>query len=170
MAPTRTKKHFSHVEIEQILAQARPCPFAPSHRPTVPTDQPTLDASPDPQVSVADQAPSTSSKDAASVSSSSGGTQDSFDSLGPIIRQLHDQGNEDVFLRSLSKFVEDKEGEIEKICGENYQVRLHRAASEERADLVLTHARTLSPPSRPFSRYDKGPFICGIASASSTAR
>lgn len=50
-------------------------------------------------------------------------TQENFEPLGPIIRQLHEQGLEDVFLKSLDKFVEDKEGDIEKICGENYQVR-----------------------------------------------
>jgi hypothetical protein len=48
--------------------------------------------------------------------------QDNFEPLGAVIKQLHDQGLEDVFLRSLGKFVEDKESEIEKICGENYQV------------------------------------------------
>ena len=48
--------------------------------------------------------------------------QENFEPLGPIVRQLHEQGLEDVFLKSLGTFVADKEGEIEKICGENYQV------------------------------------------------
>lgn len=32
-------------------------------------------------------------------------------------------GTEQLYLRTLDKFVEEKEREIEEICGENYEVR-----------------------------------------------
>lgn len=70
--------------------------------------------------------PSSSSSSASSAASiaqaSLSTTQDNFEPLGPIIKQLHEQGLEDIFLRSLDRFVEDKEREIEHICGENYEV------------------------------------------------
>ncbi|KAL7412016.1 putative exocyst complex subunit Sec15 [Mrakia frigida] len=95
MAPPRRKTHFSNVEIEQMLSQIT---LAETH--------------------ISSSSSSSSSSAAQQLTLA---TQENFEPLGPIIRQLHDQGLEDVFLKSLGKFVEDKEGEIEKICGENYQ-------------------------------------------------
>lgn len=43
-----------------------------------------------------------------------------------------------MFLKSLGTFVEDKEGEIEKICGENYQVSMshERTGSHSQQELA----------------------------------
>jgi hypothetical protein len=42
--------------------------------------------------------------------------------LAPLIKSIQDTDSEQIYLRSLDKFVEEKEGEIEKICSGNYEV------------------------------------------------
>ncbi|CED85244.1 Exocyst complex, subunit SEC15 [Phaffia rhodozyma] len=46
---------------------------------------------------------------------------ENFESLGPLVRNLQALNQQDVFLSSLNRLVEDKEREIEAVCAENYQ-------------------------------------------------
>lgn len=39
-----------------------------------------------------------------------------------MIKSIQDTDSEQLYLRSLDKYVEEKEGEIEKICSGNYEV------------------------------------------------
>jgi hypothetical protein len=47
---------------------------------------------------------------------------ENLEALGPLIKSIQDSDSEQLYLRSLDKFVEEKEGEIEKICSGNYEV------------------------------------------------
>jgi hypothetical protein len=40
-----------------------------------------------------------------------------------LVVSLQDTSTEQVYLRSLDRFVEEKEKQIEEICGDNYEVR-----------------------------------------------
>lgn len=48
-----------------------------------------------------------------------------------MIKSIQDTDSEQLYLRSLDKFVEDKEREIEKICEDNYEVALSRWAAAD---------------------------------------
>jgi hypothetical protein len=45
-----------------------------------------------------------------------------LEALGPIIKTIHESKQQEAFLRTVSGLIEAKENEIEKICGDNYQV------------------------------------------------
>jgi predicted HAD superfamily phosphohydrolase len=47
---------------------------------------------------------------------------ENLEALAPLIKSIQDTDSEQIYLRSLDKFVEEKEGEIEKICSGNYEV------------------------------------------------
>jgi hypothetical protein len=47
---------------------------------------------------------------------------ENLEALAPLIKSIQDSDSEQLYLRSLDKFVEEKEGEIEKICSGNYEV------------------------------------------------
>jgi hypothetical protein len=49
-------------------------------------------------------------------------TAENFEALAPLIKSVQDTDSEQLYLRSLDKFVEEKEREIEKICEGNYEV------------------------------------------------
>ena len=51
------------------------------------------------------------------------GGQENLEALAPLVVSLQDTGTEQVYLRSLDRFVEEKEKQIEEICGDNYEVR-----------------------------------------------
>jgi hypothetical protein len=44
-----------------------------------------------------------------------------LEALAPLIKSIQDTDSEQLYLRSLDTFVEEKEKEIEKICEENYE-------------------------------------------------
>ncbi|KAJ7590888.1 rsec15 [Mycena floridula] len=48
-------------------------------------------------------------------------SSENLEQLGPIIKQIHANRQQDVFLRTLLGLIESKDAEIENICGENYQ-------------------------------------------------
>ncbi|WWC70274.1 uncharacterized protein I206_104224 [Kwoniella pini CBS 10737] len=48
-------------------------------------------------------------------------TTENLEALAPLIKSIQDSDSEQLYLRSLDKFVEEKEREIEKICQENYE-------------------------------------------------
>lgn len=48
-------------------------------------------------------------------------SSENLEQLGPLIKQIHQNRQQDAFLRTLQGLVESKEIEIEKICGDNYQ-------------------------------------------------
>ncbi|WWC89397.1 uncharacterized protein L201_004321 [Kwoniella dendrophila CBS 6074] len=48
-------------------------------------------------------------------------TTENLEALAPLIKSIQDTDSEQIYLRSLDKFVEEKEREIEKICQENYE-------------------------------------------------
>lgn len=48
-------------------------------------------------------------------------SSENLEQLGPIIKQIHQNRQQDAFLRTLQGLMESKELEIEKICGDNYQ-------------------------------------------------
>jgi hypothetical protein len=48
-------------------------------------------------------------------------TSENLEALAPLIKSIQDTDSEQLYLRSLDTFVEEKETEIE-ICGENYEV------------------------------------------------
>lgn len=47
---------------------------------------------------------------------------ENLEALAPLIKSIQDTDSEQLYLRSLDKFVEEKESEIEKICQGNYEV------------------------------------------------
>jgi hypothetical protein len=49
-------------------------------------------------------------------------TSENLEALAPLIKSVQDGDSEQLYLRSLDNFVEEKEKEIEKICGDNYEV------------------------------------------------
>lgn len=48
-------------------------------------------------------------------------SSENLEQLGPIIKQIHVNRQQEAFLRTLQGLVESKESEIEKICADNYQ-------------------------------------------------
>ncbi|OCF36896.1 hypothetical protein I316_01494 [Kwoniella heveanensis BCC8398] len=48
-------------------------------------------------------------------------TTENLEALAPLIKSIQDTDSEQLYLRSLDKFVEEKEREIEKICEGNYE-------------------------------------------------
>lgn len=50
------------------------------------------------------------------------GGQENLEALAPLVQSLQDTSSEQVYLRSLDHYVEEKERQIEEICGENYEV------------------------------------------------
>ncbi|WWD17361.1 hypothetical protein CI109_101802 [Kwoniella shandongensis] len=48
-------------------------------------------------------------------------TTENLEALAPLIKSIQDSDSEQLYLRSLDKFVEEKEREIEKICEGNYE-------------------------------------------------
>jgi hypothetical protein len=55
-------------------------------------------------------------------------TAENCEALAPLIKSVQDTDSEQLYLRSLDKFVEEKEREIEKICEGNYEV-LHLSST-----------------------------------------
>lgn len=49
-------------------------------------------------------------------------TTENLEALAPLIKSIQDTDSEQLYLRSLDNFVEEKEREIEEICQENYEV------------------------------------------------
>ena len=52
----------------------------------------------------------------------SSSTTENLEALAPLIKSIQDNDSEQLYLRSLDGFVEEKEREIEKICESNYEV------------------------------------------------
>lgn len=48
-------------------------------------------------------------------------SSENLEQLGPIIKQIHSNRQQEAYLRTLQGLVESKDAEIEKICVENYQ-------------------------------------------------
>ena len=48
-------------------------------------------------------------------------SSENLEQLGPIIKQIHANRQQEVYLRTLQALIESKDAEIERICGENYQ-------------------------------------------------
>ncbi|KAF7332249.1 Rsec15 protein [Mycena kentingensis (nom. inval.)] len=48
-------------------------------------------------------------------------SSENLEQLGPIIKQIHANRQQEAFLRTVQQLIESKDAEIEKICGENYQ-------------------------------------------------
>ncbi|KIR67312.1 hypothetical protein I314_02530 [Cryptococcus bacillisporus CA1873] len=48
-------------------------------------------------------------------------TTENLEALAPLIKSIQDTDSEQLYLRSLDNFVEEKEREIEEICQENYE-------------------------------------------------
>ncbi|GLB33985.1 hypothetical protein LshimejAT787_0108690 [Lyophyllum shimeji] len=48
-------------------------------------------------------------------------SSENLEQLGPIIKQIHSNRQQEVFLRTVQSLIESKDAEIEKICGDNYQ-------------------------------------------------
>ncbi|RDB22600.1 Exocyst complex component 6 [Hypsizygus marmoreus] len=48
-------------------------------------------------------------------------SSENLEQLGPIIKQIHSNRQQDIFLRTVQGLIESKDAEIEKICGDNYQ-------------------------------------------------
>lgn len=57
------------------------------------------------------------------ASTSSTNQSENLEALVPLVRSLQETGTEQLYLRKLDLFVEEKEREIEQICNENYEVR-----------------------------------------------
>ena len=49
-------------------------------------------------------------------------TTENLEAIAPLIKSIQDSDSEQIYLRSLDKFVEEKEKEIQKICEDNYEV------------------------------------------------
>ena len=47
-------------------------------------------------------------------------SSENLEQLGPIIKQIHTNRQQDAYLRTLQSLIESKDAEIEKICSENY--------------------------------------------------
>ncbi|EPQ59901.1 hypothetical protein GLOTRDRAFT_33192 [Gloeophyllum trabeum ATCC 11539] len=48
-------------------------------------------------------------------------SSENLEQLGPIIKQIHQNKQQEVYLRTVQGLIESKDAEIERICGENYQ-------------------------------------------------
>jgi len=48
-------------------------------------------------------------------------SSENLEQLGPIIKQIHTNRQQDAYLRTLQGLIESKDAEIEKICRDNYQ-------------------------------------------------
>ncbi|OSC98994.1 rsec15 [Trametes coccinea BRFM310] len=48
-------------------------------------------------------------------------SSENLEQLGPIIKQIHANRQQEVYLRTLQGLIESKDAEIESICGDNYQ-------------------------------------------------
>jgi hypothetical protein len=48
-------------------------------------------------------------------------SSENLEQLGPIIRQIHINRQQEVYLRAVQGLIDSKDAEIEKICSENYQ-------------------------------------------------
>lgn len=48
-------------------------------------------------------------------------SSENLEQLGPIIKQIHANRQQEAFLRTVQGLIEAKDAEIETICGENYQ-------------------------------------------------
>jgi len=48
-------------------------------------------------------------------------SSENLEQLGPIIKQIHANRQQEAYLRTLQGLIESKDGEIERICGENYR-------------------------------------------------
>lgn len=48
-------------------------------------------------------------------------TTENLEQLGPVIKQIHAQKQQEAFLRTLKLLIDAKDAEIERICGDNYQ-------------------------------------------------
>ncbi|KAH0587782.1 Exocyst complex component 6 [Termitomyces sp. J132] len=48
-------------------------------------------------------------------------SSENLEQLGPIIKQIHSNRQQEVFLRTVRGLIDFKDAEIEKICGDNYQ-------------------------------------------------
>lgn len=51
----------------------------------------------------------------------SSSSSENLEQLGPMIKQIHVNRQQEAFLRTVQGLVESKEAEIEKICADNYQ-------------------------------------------------
>ncbi|KAI3612207.1 exocyst complex sec15 subunit [Moniliophthora roreri] len=48
-------------------------------------------------------------------------SSENLEQLGPIIKQIHANKQQEAYIRTLQDLIQSKDAEIEKICGENYQ-------------------------------------------------
>lgn len=48
-------------------------------------------------------------------------SSENLEQLGPIIKQIHANRQQEAYLRTLQSLIEAKDEEIERICGDNYQ-------------------------------------------------
>ena len=48
-------------------------------------------------------------------------SSENLEQLGPIIKQIHANRQQEAYLRTLQGLIESKDAEIERICGENYR-------------------------------------------------
>lgn len=48
-------------------------------------------------------------------------SSENLEQLGPIIKQIHSNRQQESFLRTVQALIDAKDAEIEKICGDNYQ-------------------------------------------------
>lgn len=48
-------------------------------------------------------------------------SSENLEQLGPVIKQIHSNRQQEIFLRTVQGLIESKDAEIEKICGDNYQ-------------------------------------------------
>ena len=48
-------------------------------------------------------------------------SSENLEQLGPIIKQIHTNRQQEAFLRTIQGLIESKDAEIERICGDNYQ-------------------------------------------------
>jgi exocyst complex component 6 len=48
-------------------------------------------------------------------------SSENLEQLGPLIKQIHANRQQEVFLRSIQELIESKDAEIEKICSDSYQ-------------------------------------------------
>ncbi|KAJ7240336.1 exocyst complex component, sec15 subunit [Mycena haematopus] len=48
-------------------------------------------------------------------------SSENLEQLGPIIKQIHSNRQQEAFLRTVQGLIESKDADIEKICGDNYQ-------------------------------------------------
>lgn len=48
-------------------------------------------------------------------------SSENLEQLGPIIKQIHTNRQQDAYLRTLQGLIDSKDAEIEKTCGDNYQ-------------------------------------------------